>query len=43
VMVKNTPLKVDLPSLGFTMVANVKETGILGSQLANQQLGVLAN
>ena len=43
VMVKNTPIQVDLPSLGFTMIANVKETGILGSQLANQQLGVLAN
>jgi transcription antitermination factor NusG len=43
VMVKNKPLKVDLPSLGFTMIANVKETAILGSQLANQQLGVLAN
>lgn len=43
VMVKNSPTKVDLPSLGFTMIANVKETGILGSQLANQQLGVLAN
>jgi transcription antitermination factor NusG len=43
VMVKNKPITVDLPSLGFTMIANVKETGILGSQLANQQLGVLAN
>jgi transcription termination/antitermination protein NusG len=43
VMVKNKPIKVDLPSLGFTMVANVKETAILGSQLSNQQLGILAN
>ena len=43
VMIKNRTLKVDLPSLGFTMIANVKETGMLGSQLANQQMGVLAN
>jgi hypothetical protein len=42
-MIKNRTLKVDLPSLGFTMIANVKETGMLGSQLANQQMGVLAN
>ena len=43
VRVKNKPVKVDLPSLGYTMVANVKETGILGSPLANQQLSILAN
>ncbi|MGN6530757.1 MAG: transcription termination/antitermination NusG family protein [Ginsengibacter sp.] len=43
VMVKNSPIKVDLPSLGYSMIANVKETGILGSHLANQQFGALAN
>lgn len=43
VMVKNAPLKIDLPSLGFTMVANVKEPTILAGQLSNQHLGVLAN
>ncbi len=42
VRVKNKPVKVDLPSLGFTMVANVKEIGVLG-QLSNPQLNVLAN
>ncbi len=43
VRVKKSPIKVDLPSLGYSMIANVKETAILGSQLANRQLGVLAN
>jgi transcription antitermination factor NusG len=43
VRVKNKPVKVDLPSLGYTMIANVKESPILGGQLSNHQLGVLAN
>jgi transcription antitermination factor NusG len=29
-MVKNRAMKVNLPSLGFTMVANVEEDGVMG-------------
>jgi transcription antitermination factor NusG len=33
-MIKNNTMKVNLPSLGFTMVANVREQQVMGSKLS---------
>lgn len=33
-MIKNKTMKVNLPSLGFTMVANVREQQVMGSELS---------
>lgn len=37
VTVKNRFIKVNLPSLGFTMVAKMKEKGVMGRGVANMQ------